>query len=230
MKPYTFRYGAEPWPPGITTLQVYAPVDLALNAELARLISRWRDVLSGAPIGLVDDQWLHTTLEMISDGPGGEIGADERTELADAIRVALAETPVYGGRAGSALAYESGAMIDISPAAPLVEAHRRIRRAVHAVRGPGATGYAVPKPHISLGYATAEADSDAWQGKLRQIDPNGAPLVLPEIHLVEVGVDQAAGQLWWTEVARFPLVGGETLTRRAGLSDVASVVRQGRQR
>lgn len=28
---YVLMYGGEPWPQGITTLQLYAPVDLALN-------------------------------------------------------------------------------------------------------------------------------------------------------------------------------------------------------
>ncbi|MFC0431066.1 2'-5' RNA ligase family protein [Kutzneria buriramensis] len=205
MKPYTFMYGAVPWPADITTLQLYAPVCLEENPELAVLIGQWRQALADAPIRLVEDRWLHVTLEMISDAPAGDIDAGERAALAEAVREALSGTPVYEGRAGSALAYESGALIDISPAAPLVAVHQALRQAVHAVRGPDSTGYRVPKPHLSLGYATAEADSDPWQRALRRVDPNGAPLRLTQVDLVEVGVDQTAGQLWWDQVASVPL-------------------------
>lgn len=56
---------------------------------------------------------------MISDAPGGDITAAERSALADAIRHELAGTPAYRGRIGGALAHRSGAILDISPAEPL---------------------------------------------------------------------------------------------------------------
>src|SRR5205823_5166043 len=143
---------------------------------------------------------LHVTLDMVSDAPAGDITVDGRRALADSIRQALAGALAYRGRAGSALAYRSGCVVDVSPAAPLVELRQRLRRAIHAVRGPDSTGFRVSKPHISLGYATGSADSDLYQSRLRQVDPNGAPLRLAEVRLVEVGVDQASSRLWWNTV------------------------------
>ena len=202
---YVFMYGSEPWPPGITTLQLYAPVSLELNPELAELLPRWRAALEGAPVGLVQDKDLHVTIDMISDAPGGDITAAERTALADAIRQGLAGTPAYRGRIGGALAYRSGAILDISPAEPLRQLHLTLRRAIHSVRGPSSTQYRVPKAHASIAYATGTANSDDYQSRLRQVDPNNAPLRLDEVQLVELHMDHQAGQVWWTTVASFPL-------------------------
>lgn len=200
-----FMYGAEPWPEGITTLQLYAPVDLSANPELAELLPRWRTALDGAPVGLVQDKDLHVTLDMISDAPGGDITAAERTALAEAIREALVNEPAYRGRIGGALAYRSGAILDISPAEPIRKLHLALRRAIHTVRGPNSTQYRVPKAHVSIAYATGTANSDDYQSKLRQVDPNNAPLRLDEVQLVELNMDHQAGQVWWTTVACFPL-------------------------
>lgn len=200
-----FMYGAEPWPEGITTLQLYAPVDLTLNPELAELLPRWRAALDGAPVGLVQDKDLHVTLDMISDAPGGNITPAERTALADTIRHALVDMPAYRGRIGGALAYRSGAVLDISPAEPLRHLHMTLRRAIHEVRGPDSTKFQPSKAHVSLAYATGTANSDIYQSKLRKIDPNNAPLRLDEVQLVELNMDHDAGQVWWTTVASFPL-------------------------
>lgn len=205
MKRYVFMYGDQPWPPGITTLQLYAPVSLELNPELAELLPRWRAALDGAPVWLVEDEHLHVTLDMVSDAPAGEITSDERRALAASLRQAVAEFPVYRGRAGGCLSYSSGAVVDVSPAEPLRRLHLALRRAIHAVRGPDSTGYRVPKAHISVAYASATADSDFYQSRLRQVDPNGAPLQLDEVQLVEVGVDQTTGRLEWTTVESFTL-------------------------
>ena len=77
MKRYVFMYGDQPWPEGITTLQLYAPVDLALNPELAELLPRWRTALDGAPVWLVENEHLHVTLDMISDAPCDDITTEE---------------------------------------------------------------------------------------------------------------------------------------------------------
>lgn len=142
---------------------------------------------------------------MVSDAPGGDITAAERTALAEAIRHELVSTPAYRGRISGALAYRSGAILDISPAEPLRQLHLVLRRAIHSVRGPNSTRYRVPKAHASIAYAIGTANSDDYQSKLRQVDPNNAPLRLDEVQLVELSMDHQAGQVWWTTVASFPL-------------------------
>ena len=199
-------FGSDPWPAGVTTLQFYAPVDLTRNPELAKLVLRWRDALSSVPVTLVEDQWLHVTLEAITDKPAGEISQAERNELAGAVQEALKNVPAYSGTAGSCLAYLSGAIVDISPAQPLLELHRILRHAVHSVRGSGSTAYQPSKPHMSLGYATKTVNSDPIQRQLRKVDPNNAPLHLSEVQLVEISIDQQDSRLEWETVAKFDLV------------------------
>lgn len=203
VKRYEFRLGDQPWPEGASVLHFYAPIDLTLpaNTELAETISQWREAISEFPITLLDDSDLHCTLEVITDAPAQEITAAGRRDLADAARAELAGVRAYRGAVSGCLSYPSGALMDISPAAPLTsDIHQRLRRAVHAVRGPHATGFPVSKAHISLGYARADADSDAVQRRLRPVDPSCAPLCIPEVQLVEVRADPATGMLTWDTV------------------------------
>ncbi|NNH73719.1 hypothetical protein HLB23_28350 [Nocardia uniformis] len=208
MQSYTFQLGTDPWPEAVTLLQFYAPVDLSLpaNHELAELISRWRAAVLDEPITLLDSDYLHVTLECVTDRVAADIPAGERAGLVEAVHRALDGVPAYLGRAGSCYCYRSGPLIDVSPAAPLTtDIHRRLRGAVQSVRGPDSTAFPVSKAHVSLGYGTATTDSDPINKKLRQIDPAGAPLYLPRVELVEVAIDQAAGQLTWETLESFPL-------------------------
>jgi len=203
-----FQFGTDPWPDGVALLQLYAPVDLSLpaNHQLAELISRWRDAVADDPINFVDDDDLHITLECVTDRIAAEIPAGERAALGESISRALKGVPVYDGWAGSCYCYRSGPLVDVSPAAPLTtEIHQRLRGAVQAVRGADSTGFPVSKAHISLGYGTTDTDTDPISKKLRPIDPSHAPLYIPEIQLVEVSIDQAAGKLTWETVQKFRL-------------------------
>lgn len=128
-------------------------MNVSINPELAELISRWRAVIADDPITLLGDADLHLTLEVVTDRPAQEIPVEERVELGDAVRDALQGVSAYRGRAGGCLAYSSGAIVDISPAAPLMAIHQRLRSAVQSVRGPDSTAYPVSKVHASLGYA-----------------------------------------------------------------------------
>ncbi|WP_429429165.1 hypothetical protein [Nocardia sp. GAS34] len=142
----------------------------------------------------------------MTDQVAGNIPAGERAALGDAISQALDGVPACLVQAGSCYCYRSGPLIDVSPAEPLTgEIHRRVRKAVQAVRGPESTGFPVSKAHISLGYGVQDVNSDPINKKLRAIDPSHAPLWIPEVHLVEVSIDQAAGRLTWETVQSFPL-------------------------
>lgn len=205
VKRYVFKRGTEPWPEGETLLHLYAPVNLTINPELAELIYRWRAVIVDDPITLLRDKDLHLTLEVVTDRRAQDIPSEERAELAAAVREALRGVRAYRGRAGGCLAYSSGVIVDISPAAPLMAIHQRLRSVVQSVRGPDSTAYPVSKVHASLGYATQDADSDLIQKRLRTVDPNNAPLYVPEVHMVEVGIAQDTGMLTWDTVEVFPL-------------------------
>lgn len=210
VKRYEFKLGGRPWPGDAAVLHFYAPIDLTLpdNRALAELISRWREVIGEYPITLLDDHDLHCTLEVVTDKRAHEIPAVQRRQLADAARQALVGVPAYRGSVAGCLSYSSGAIVDVSPAAPLTtEIHQRLRRAVQAVRGPDSTQSIISKAHISLGYATEDADSDPIQKHLRTVDPSIAPLYIPEVQLVEVSVDKATGKLTWETVETISLDG-----------------------
>lgn len=49
-------------------------------------------------------------------------------------------------------------------------------------------------------YCHTATDSDPWAHKLRQIDPNHAPLHLASVALVDVRPDNLAKRLEWTAV------------------------------
>ena len=205
MTPYEFGLAGRPWPTGASVLHVYAGVDFTLNPELAQLISRWREAIEADPIRPLADDALHITIDAITDTTASQVSAEERRELSNAIRTAVASAPVYRGFAAGCLSTSSGAVVNISPAQPLTELHYRVRAAIKDLRGPAAVQAAVSKAHISLGYCHQEVDSDVVQRHLRAVDPSHAPVVIDALQLVDVHADTATGDLAWHTVDTFPL-------------------------
>lgn len=208
MRPQQFQFGDQPWPEGEGVLQVYAPIDLALNPELAQMIGKARAAMQGAPVALVEDRFLHTTIDVVAGVTADLVSQAERDELAAALRTELADVPAYHGSAGSCLAYVSGPVVDVSPAAPLRMVQKAVRQVIRRVRDEAACTWSQAKPHISLGYCHTETDSDPWARKLRQIDPNHVPLHITAVALVDVRPDNITKRLEWTAVAPpIPLTG-----------------------
>jgi len=189
-------------------LQVYAPIDLTINRELAGMIAKARRAMQGAPVALVEDRFLHTTIDVVAGVTADLVPQAERDELAAALGSRLATVPAYHGSAGSCLAYVSGPVIDVSPAAALREVQSAVRHVIRRVRGESACTWSQAKPHISLGYCPTQTGSDPWGRKLRQIDPNHVPLHITSVALVDVRPDNVTKRLEWTAVAPpIPLAG-----------------------
>lgn len=134
---------------------------------------------------------LHITLEMITDARASEISDSERKDLINSLHQHLADATPWMGLAGPPITNKAGALLDLHPDPGLEDLHRRIRAAVHAVRGPTSTQYDVLPAHLSIGYAHSRADSDTLQSALRRIRPNHAALTIDTVDLVEVHFDQA---------------------------------------
>lgn len=210
MQPQQFHFGAQPWPDGAGVLQIYAPVSLELNPELAILISQCRAVTQGAPVTEVEDAFLHLTLDVIADVTAEHIPQVERDVLDAALRKRLADVPVVYASAGSPLAYATGVILDVGDAAPLRGLQYAVREVIGDVRGPAACTWQQSKPHVSLSYCHTPCDSDPWARKVRQVDPNHAPLTIDSASLVEVRPDNATKALEWTAVAPpIPLAGAD---------------------
>jgi hypothetical protein len=200
VQPFIFRLGPQPWPSGVTALQVYALVDLKFEPLLATLVDGCRNVGQEFPVTLILDSWLHITLEQITDQPGSAISSRERGHLADALRAHLAAFPAFEVIAGSPIASRAGILLDLHPDDQLDALHHAVRTAVHEVRGASSTDYPVLPCHLSLGYAQSDCDSDTVQSQLqRKVRPGHAPLWIRAVHLVEVSPDLKGKEIRWNQ-------------------------------
>jgi len=207
LKPFTFMHEQEPWPEGLTLLHVYVVADLARNPELATLIQGCRAATAGWPLAHVGDDWFHLTLYQLGI-PADQVTGPEREAIADALRSRLKDVPPFTITVGSALSYESGVVFDVGPDAPLNDLRERVAAAMRDARGPEASRYETGVLHLTESYATAEANSDQAQRKLRRVRPSHAPLLIDAVELVDVAAGLEAKTITWKQVAQVPL-GGE---------------------
>jgi hypothetical protein len=210
MKPFVFMLGAAPWPPDVTALQVYAVPDLQAEPGLAALIAGCRKVAAAWPVTVVDDPWLHITIEQITIRSGQDFTAAERGSLAAELRSRLAGFPPFSVTCGSPIANRAGILLDLSPDDRLEELHRHVRAAVHSVLGPGSTEYPVLPAHLTIAYAREDASSDEVQSGLRRkVRPSHAPLRVGSVYLVEVRPDLEGKQILWDQgtAVEIPLAG-----------------------
>ncbi|WP_157845576.1 2'-5' RNA ligase family protein [Kitasatospora phosalacinea] len=186
MRRFDPTFGTVPWSEGLRVLQVYALPDPPAEPALRALVSGVRAAMSGAPIVPIPDERLHVTLDMVTDAPAHAVTARERAALAGALREALAGTAPVALLAGSATVTPRGVLIDLHPDGELADLQRRVRAAIHAVRGPDSTGYRLGVIHLSAGYAAADTDTDPLTVLLHRVRPGHAPLTLRRVALVEV--------------------------------------------
>ena len=205
MKPFTFRHGAGPWPPGVTILHVYAIPDLAVDTALSALVRQGQAAVSGLPVTPVPAEWLHVTIDQVTGATADTVPQRERDELAGALTDELARADPLTVVAGSMLSYASGVICDLSPDDGIADLHRRVRSVLRTVRGPEACQYEWGVQHLTIGYAYGEADSDQAQRLLRRVRPSHAPLQIDAVHVVDVRADHDARQITWEHLARIPL-------------------------
>lgn len=194
------------WPRGYTYLHVYAVPDLRRDPGLRRLITECQRIMVGYPaIATVPLEWLHITVQRIGGRPATERSADERTALINALDAVAKNLPAINLTAGSALTYEHGVMLDLSPDAAMEQLHQLVRGAIRSVCGAAAVVPNSWPAHLSLGYAKSYQDSDVLQEQLRRVRPSHAPMTLAGLNLVEVSQDLPEHQYRWKLLHRFPL-------------------------
>ncbi|MFF2145529.1 hypothetical protein [Kitasatospora sp. NPDC058190] len=208
------KFQGTPWPDGARILHVYAVPDLTTDLPLASLVGECREAMRPFPITALSDDTLHCTIEMVADTTSDKITAPERDELLAALRKHLATVGPLEVVVGSPIANRAGAFLDMSPDEGLVDLRERVRDAIREVRGAGALLHDGGRHHISLGYAWAEASSDALQRALRRISPSHVPVRFTSVHLLDVRFQQrprplgeSAWELSWEPVTTIELPG-----------------------
>ncbi|AKH83976.1 hypothetical protein AA958_19305 [Streptomyces sp. CNQ-509] len=205
MQPFEFKRADTSWPEGETLLHVYALCDLASHPALAALVRGARAALRDFPLSHVEDRWLHITIDQITDQVASAIGQDERDQLADALTEHLRDTDPFDLTVGSLLSSRFGVIADLHPDEPLIRLHEAVRATIRDVRGEAAVRYPWGVQHLTISYATQEADSDEAQRLLHRVRPGHAPLRVDAVHLVDVTADSTAKTITWAHLAAIPL-------------------------
>jgi hypothetical protein len=202
------------WRPCESFLHVYALPDTARNPALAELAGRVRAVVAacGGAVMPVPDQWLHATIQMVTV-PAAQLPRPLRGALARELAARLAGIPPLDLLAGPPLAGDGGVVLDVTAMdgtgnmtdAPWRLLRERVETAIGIAVGAQALRYEPGPPHISIGYAAAEADSGPVQAGLQRIRPGRARWRLDAVELVDVSQDAVAHCYTWRRVARIPL-------------------------
>ncbi|MGW0392881.1 2'-5' RNA ligase family protein [Streptomyces sp. NPDC003042] len=158
----------------------------------------------------MEGRWLHIPLvDQITDRVGAENTPAERDALVAEVGKRLGDVEPFDIVIGSVESHATGVIADVHPAEPLNDLHTTVRAAIQTVRVPNATGYHTKVPHLTLGHAGEECDSDQVQRKLRNgVRPGHAPMRVDAVHLVDVTEDAQAKTITWDHVATIPLGGG----------------------
>lgn len=152
------------------------------------------------------------TVEMVADTTADHITADERGALVAALNKHLGYTSPFQVTAGSPIANKAGALLDLSPDAPLVDLKGHVQDALVEARGPEVLQHDGGRLHMTLGNSHDTADSDPLQSALRKFDPGHVPFDVRQVHLLEVafherprGNGKTAWEISWDPVAVIPL-------------------------
>ncbi|MFH8520267.1 2'-5' RNA ligase family protein [Streptomyces gelaticus] len=218
MRQFVPKFQGRPWISGERVLHVYVCPRAGVDDELLRLVGRATEAMAPYPVDPqaphcpADPGWLHLTVEMVADAPSAAISDPDRTKLVDALTDALADVEAFQTEAGPPIGNIAGAVLDVWPDRQAVALQDRVRSVLRAVRGDRAVTPSADRPHLSLGYAYADADSDPLNSVLRTtITPRRAPLLVDRVHVVDVTwvyESMPGGDGWrmsWTPVAEIPL-------------------------
>lgn len=154
-------------------------------------------------LDLVPPRWLHLTLQ-------GFAFADRTARatvdaVVAAARKRIAEVPSVTLDLAAPVAIAEGVAMFGTPALPVAEVRRSLRRAMAEVVGagnvPGGDDEPV-EPHLSLAYANAAVAVAEVEQALARIDARRVTVTLPSVSLIELRVDHHCYR--WDVVADVP--------------------------
>jgi hypothetical protein len=205
MRPFTFSYAGQAWPPGLRLLHAYVVADRARDRELAALIAGCRAATSEEPLAHVGDAWLHITLCQVTV-PAHAVGGDQRAALATRIGERLSGVAPFAIAVGDPFCVPTGVLLGIVEGTRRLAGIRRlVSAAAGAVLGPAAVGGNLGTLHMTESYACGEAGDERVQARIDAVRPRRAAMRVEAVHLVEVTTDQRAKTVRWTPVTAIAL-------------------------
>jgi len=191
------------WPPDWTKLHVYFVPD---PAEIKPLVDAYRSILDDLPfVARQPEEWLHATVMVVDHLPARDVAAQQRDELEGRLRQTLAATEAFKVTCGPAVVNRSSIALPMTPDGEFAAMIDRVRTAAGETFGQAAVGYSSGPPHITLGYATGDGDSDWVRSKLCDVTDVQATITVDRVRLVDVLVDRDLFQFRWDELAVLPL-------------------------
>ncbi|WP_430787194.1 2'-5' RNA ligase family protein [Actinoplanes sp. G11-F43] len=191
---------------------MYVLVDPDRDAEVVRLVDAGQGAAAGFAVSPVARRWLHLTIDQVTDPPGADISPAQQTALITELQRRAAGLAPFEVQIGSLLSYHSGVIADVHPDDDLAELYAAVHDGIHRVLGPAAARYPYQPPHLSIGYAHAEGDSDQLQRLLRRVRPGHATLHVDTIHLVDVTATTGTiREITWRHLAAIRLGTGTAL-------------------
>jgi 2'-5' RNA ligase len=187
------------WPADWTKLHVYFvpdPVEIKPLADAYRRILEDVDCVSPQP-----DEWLHATLMVVDGIAAREVTEQQRTELMQRLRRALAEMPSFAVTCGPAVVGRSSIALDLVPDRDFAELRHRAITAASGIFGREAVQYSNGRPHITMGYATGQRDTGIIQTRLLNATDLRVSLTVDNVRLVDVLVDFERLHFRWKELA-----------------------------
>ncbi|MDT0165262.1 2'-5' RNA ligase family protein [Actinotalea sp. AC32] len=176
-----------------------------LHARVAELQS----ALAGLPaLAPVPRRWLHVTVAGLGDV--GDVPAQVRDDVVVAVRRRAAAVPAFRADVLGPVVGREAVVLPLRP----LDRFDAVRDAVRAgiadawgrsrVVGPD-RGFA---PHLSVAYASGEADAAPVRAALDGVPASREPLVVDRVQLIELERDDRAYR--WRTVAEVPLGDGDT--------------------
>ncbi|MEU1432228.1 hypothetical protein ABZ412_34700 [Nocardia sp. NPDC005746] len=192
------------WPQLRDSLHVY----VLPGSEFVNIVQPAVDAVAGFDFCVpVAPQWMHATVTRI---PWWRTEVDDRTltEFGHALDVIAAGTAAFSMQMTGPFPDETGVAMEASSSALWRRLLDGTRAAAEQIFGTSRPLPAPPtRPHVSLGYGVADADSEHLLGALKPIEVS-AELAVKELCFVAVHQDPSAGTFTWDVISSHRLAAG----------------------
>jgi 2'-5' RNA ligase len=160
------------------------------SRELYELADRHRRALTGLPVTLVPDRWLHLTMQGV--GFTDEVRGEDVDAIADAARRRLAGWHPIAVELGPAVVSDEAVALPATPTERITRLRREIRAAVADVWGAGHVPENADRfrPHVSVAYIDAAGESKPLVDAVARVATPPAAVTLRSASLIRLNRDR----------------------------------------